>query len=158
TTAGSDAVPTEDPSLPPPIVDPYTTAILPTFTPAASQDTGNPNATSLGVVNIADIFFNGVKGSKEPDEYVEIANNGTQAVDMDGWMLYDIYGGQTFTWHGYTLPGHTKLRVYTNEVHSASGGFSFGSNSAIWANKGDAVELLDSTDTIISTFSYGAAN
>ena len=38
-----------------------------------------------------------------------------------------------------------------------SGGFTFASNDAIWANKGDAAELLDSTGTIVSTFSYGSA-
>ena len=62
---------------------------------------------------------------------------------MDGWVLHDIYGGQKFTWHGYTLPAASKIRVYTNEVHTDSGGFTFASNDAIWANKGDAAELLE---------------
>jgi hypothetical protein len=157
TTAKSDAAPTEDPSLPPPIIDPFTTATLPTFTPTSSQASGGGSATALGAVAIDDIFFNGVKGSTEPDEYVEISNNGSQPVNMDGWVLHDIYGGQEFTWHNYTLQGNTKIRVYTNEVHQDSGGFSFGSKSAIWANKGDAAELLDATGAVVSTYSYGSA-
>jgi len=107
-------------------------------------------------VQIDDIFYNGTKGSSEPDEYVEIANTGSQPVNMDGWVLRDTYGGQEFTWHNFTFEGQHKIRVYTNEVHPESGGFSFGSNSAIWANKGDAAELADATGTIVSTFAYGS--
>ena len=40
-------------------------------------------ATTRGPVGIADIFFNGVKGSNEPDEYVEIANTGSEAVNLE---------------------------------------------------------------------------
>jgi len=155
-TAGADAAPTVDPNLPPPIVDPYTSSTLPTFTPANPKGTASGNATALGDVSIDDIFYNGVKGSNEPDEYVEIANTGSQPVNMDGWVLQDIYGGQQFTWHGYTLQGNSKIRVYTNEVHQDSGGFSFGSHSAIWSNKGDAAELLDASGNVVSTYAYGS--
>jgi hypothetical protein len=162
TAGGADAAPTVDPNLPPPIVDPYTTSTLPTFTPSRSSGSGgasanpNTNATASGDVSIDTIFYNGVKGSNEPDEYVEIANAGSQPVNMDGWVLQDIYGGQQFTWHGYTLQGNSKIRVYTNEVHADSGGFSFGSKSAIWANKGDAAQLLDASGNVVSTYSYGS--
>jgi len=156
-TQGGDAVPTEDPSLPPTVSDPYTTATLPTATPAAQGGQTTGQLTALGPVQISDIFYDGTKGSHEPDEYVEIANVGAQPVSMDGWVLHDIYGDQRYTWHGYTLPAASKIRVYTNEVHNDSGGFTFASNDAIWANKGDAAELLDSTGTVVSTFSYGSA-
>ena len=113
-----DAVPTEDPSLPPTVSDPYTTATLPTATPAAQSGQTTGQLTALGPVQISDIFYDGTKGSHEPDEYVEIANVGAQPVNMDGWVLHDIYGDQKFTWHGYTLPAASKIRVYTNEVHN----------------------------------------
>ena len=77
-------------------------------------------------------------------------------VNMDGWVLHDIYGGQDFTWHNFTIQPGQKIRVYTDEVHSDSGGFSFGSGTAIWANKGDAAELRDATGTVVSTFTYGS--
>ncbi len=170
TTQGSDAVPTEDPSLPPPIVDPFQPSTLPTATTpsqsggggggggssgTAGSGAGGGNSSSTGSVQIDTIFYDGSKGSSEPDEYVEIANIGSQSVSIDGWVLHDIYGGQEFTWHGYTLQGGSKIRIYTNEAHQETGGFSFGSNSAIWANQGDAAELLDGTGTVVSTFSYG---
>ena len=159
-TQASDAAPTPDPSLPPPITDPIQDSSMPTPTAITLGGAGNAggvagDATSNGPVQIQDIFYNGVKGANEPDEFVEIANKDSQPVNMDGWVLHDIYGGQDFTWHGYTLQGQAKIRVYTNETHSESGGFSFGSSNAIWANKGDAAELRDATGNVVSTFSYG---
>src|SRR5262249_6478467 len=97
----------------------------------------------------------GKKGANEPDEYVEITNTGSDAVKMDGWQLDDIYGDQKFTWQSFTIQPGQKIRVYTNETHADTGGFSFGSSSAIWANKGDAAELLDASGTVVSTFAYG---
>ncbi len=154
---GSGSIPTVDPSLPPPISDPIqgSELPLPTATRPISSGHTSGSTTSLGPVEISDIFYNGSKGANEPDENVEIANRGSLPVNMDGWVLHDIYGGQEFTWHGFTLQGGQKIRVYTNEVHQESGGFSFGSSSAIWANKGDAAELIDATGTVVSTFAYG---
>ncbi|MDQ6694486.1 MAG: lamin tail domain-containing protein [Chloroflexota bacterium] len=152
---GSDAAPTEDPNLPPPIVDPMQNTGVPTARPRPPRGSSGGRSSSNGAVEIDDIFYNGTKGSSEPDEYVEIANVSQQAVNMDGWVLHDIYGTQEFTWHGFTLQGQHKIRVYTNEVHPESGGFSFGSPSAIWGNKGDAAELIDSSGVVVASFSYG---
>ncbi len=159
----SDAAPTPDPSLPPPITDPLQDSSVPTPTPrtvgriggAGSAGGATGDVMSNGPVQIDYIFFNGVKGSNEPDEFVEIANKEAQPVNMDGWVLHDIYGGQEFTWHGYTLQGQARIRVYTNDKHPDSGGFSFSSNNAIWTNKGDAAELLDASGNVVSAFSYG---
>jgi hypothetical protein len=155
TTGGSQAVPTEDPNLPPPISDPFQDNGVPTAKPLPTRGQSGGVANSSGSVQIDDIFYNGIKGSSEPDEYVEIANTGSQPVNMDGWVLRDSYGEQEFTWHNFTFDGLHKIRVYTNESHPESGGFSFGSSSAIWANKGDAAELADASGTIVSTFAYG---
>lgn len=155
TTSGSEAAPTEDPNLPPPITDPIQGLGISTATPLPPRGQSGGRSTSSGPVQVDDIFYNGTNGTSEPDEYVEIANHASQPVSMDGWVLHDIYGGQEFTWHSFTLQGFGKIRVYTNEVHPASGGFSFGSSSAIWGNKGDAAELIDATGTVVATFSYG---
>ncbi len=145
--------PTEDPNLPPPIVD----TVAPGTTPIAAAPRGTPGVdqTSVGSVQIADIFYDGQKGSSEPDEYVAIANTGATPVALDGWVLRDIYGGQEFTWQHFTLQSGQTIRIYTNEVHPESGGFSFGSKAAIWNNNGDAAELFDANNTVVATFAYG---
>ncbi|HET7081533.1 MAG TPA: lamin tail domain-containing protein [Chloroflexia bacterium] len=155
-TITADAVPTEDPNLPPPIVETPEPGARPTATPLPPMGESGGHGTTLGPIQISDIFYDGTRGQNEPDEYVEVSNTGNTPVNMDGWVLHDIYGGQDFTWHNFTIQPGQKIRVYTDEVHSDSGGFSFGSGTAIWANKGDAAELRDATGTVVSTFTYGS--
>lgn len=152
---GVDAAPTVDPNLPPPITDPFQGGEPPTPTPRPASTHAGGQSVSAGDVHITDIFYNGAINPNEPDEYVEITNVGANPVNMDGWVLHDIYGGQEFTWHGFTIQPGQKIRVYTDQVHPETGGFSFGSRSAIWANKGDAGELIDASGAVVSTFSYG---
>lgn len=153
-SSGAGAPPTEDPTLPSPIVDPFGGATVPTPLPQPTAPRSGGTSTGSGVV-ISDIFYNGNINPAEPDEYVEITNKGSQPANLEGWQLRDVYGGQAFTWHDFTLNPGQKIRVYTNQVHPDSGGFSFGSNQALWSNKGDAAELLDASGTVVSTFGYG---
>ncbi|HMA34379.1 MAG TPA: lamin tail domain-containing protein [Chloroflexia bacterium] len=153
--SGADAVPTEDPNLPPAIVETVGPGFGPTATARPAGPSSGGHTTSSGAVAISDISYHGAIKPNEPDEYVEITNNGDSPVNMDGWVLRDVYGGQEFTWQGFTLQPGQKIRIYTNETHADSGGFSFQSGQAIWNNKGDAAELLDGSGTVVSSFAYG---
>ena len=84
---------------------------------------------------IACIFFDGVASRQEPDEYVEIVNMGETDRDLNGWRLVDVSDdGPTFTFPEIVIMAGRRVRVYTNEVHEAWGGLSFGRGSAIWSN------------------------
>src|SRR5205814_3809288 len=133
-TTGVSSAPAVAQTAPP--VTPVNTATL----PAA----GNGQVQDNKSVQITNINFNGQKGSNEPDEYVEITNQGTQPVDMTDWLLQDSGGRNFYKWESYILQPGASIRVYTNEVHPESGGFSFQSARAIWANSGDVGELYDS--------------
>jgi endonuclease YncB( thermonuclease family) len=116
-----------------------------------------PEPTAAGVqaqVVIQHIFFDGLVSRVESDEYAEIANVGAAPVDIGGWLLNAGDPGQNFTFPGYVLqPGQT-CRVYTNESHPESGGFSFGSGRAIWNNKGDCGFLYDASGQAMSEYCY----
>jgi hypothetical protein len=94
-----------------------------------------PTASPVSVtreVQIVCIFFDGETARTEPDEYVEIINSGTTAADLTGCTLLDSADGRpSFEFHALTLASGEIVRVYTNEVHSSSCGFSFGSGVAI---------------------------
>ena len=107
-------------------------------------------------MEIACIFFDGVVPSSESDEYVEIQNVGSAAADLGGWSLKDIADGSpTFDFPTWTVGAGDSIRVYTNEVHPESGGFSFGRGGAIWANSSpDEAGLFDANGTLISQKSY----
>ncbi len=155
TAGGADAVPTQDPYLPPALVETPEPNTPPTRTPRPAQGSSGGQTTSGGPVEIADIFYNGAINPNEPDEYVELHNVTNGPVSLNGWVLRDVYGGEEFTWQGFTLQAGKRIRIYTNEHHTESGGFSFGSGRAIWSNKGDAAELLDANGTVVSTIANG---
>ena len=53
-------------------------------------------------------------------------------------------------------PGQS-CRVYTDEVHPESCGFSFANDMAIWGNSGDVVELVDPSETVVDSACWGKA-
>ncbi|MBI4304243.1 MAG: thermonuclease family protein [Chloroflexi bacterium] len=110
----------------------------------------------LSPVQITFIFYDGQVPQVESDEYVEITNLGGQPQDLTGWVLKDLSEKYLkFTFPSYTLiPGKT-IRVYTNERHPESGGFSFESSRAIWSNTNrDEAVLYNSTGKEVSRKSY----
>jgi hypothetical protein len=130
-----------------PVVTPVDTATVPAAGNAQVQDNKS--------VQITNINFDGQKGSSEPDEYVEMTNQGTQPVDMTDWLLQDSGGRNFYKWESYVLQPGASIRVYTNEDHPESGGFSFQSARAIWGNSGDVAELYDSDQQLVSRYGYG---
>ena len=129
---------------------------LPTDTPTPEPTaTPSPKPASPDV-RIACIFFDGAVSRTESDEYVAIVNEGGRAQDITGWRLLDIADGRPqFVFPSRTLePGET-IRVYTNQMHTDSGGFSFGSRSAIWSNSDpDEAGLYDADGTLVHRTSY----
>ena len=75
---------------------------------------------------------------------------------MAGWRLGDISDGKPeFTFPSYHLSPGARIRVYTNQNHPDWSGFSFGSRTAIWANKDpDTAGLFDGQGVQVSTKSY----
>jgi hypothetical protein len=131
---------------------------IPPITPAqtATQPPrSNPQTQNNKSVQITNILFDGTKGSAEPDEYVELKNTGSQPVDMTDWELQDPSGSNEFKWESFVLEPGAVVRVYTNEAHPESGGFSFRSTRPIWANSGDVAELYDADRQLVSRYAYG---
>lgn len=125
----------------------------PTRTPsptAIAAASGTPD------VQIACIFFDGVVSRREPDEYVEIVNWGDTSQDLDGWTLADISDGQpSFVFPAELLGAGGSVRVYTDEQHQESGGFTFARGTAVWSNSDpDTAGLYNRAGELVSTRSY----
>ena len=127
---------------------------IPSQTPIPTPAPSSPPAGS-GVV-IECIFFDGLVPRSEADEYVQIANLGSAPVDLAGWGLQDVSDGSpTFTFPAYPITPGERVRVYTNEVHSEWGGFSFQRGSSIWNNLDpDTAGLFNGQGVQVSTRSY----
>ena len=104
-------------------------------------------------VVIEEIFYNGVN-DPESDEYAQIKNISADPVQLSGWTL-SAGRGQDYTFPAYQLaPGET-CRVYTNESHPESCGFSYGRDESLWSNSGDCGRLYDYSGALIDEECYG---
>lgn len=83
-----------------------------------------------------------------------IANQGGTAVNLSGWRLNADDDGQDFGFPGFDLQPGQRCRVYTNESHPDTCGFSFNSGKAIWANEGECGHLYDATGAEVSSWRY----
>lgn len=109
-------------------------------------------------VRISDICYDGKVKRVEADEFVEIVNQGSVNADISGWKLHADDSGQSFVFPaGTVLKAGQSCRVYTNEVHPDTGGFSFAIGRAIWNNQGDVGRLHDAEGTLVSELAYPVA-
>jgi len=145
-----DAVPTIGPRDIPPTPQLVASTATPTPTPGP---TNTPRPAQAKVI-IRYVFYNGEKGSTEPDEFAEIANTGDAPQNLKGWRLNAGNPGQDFTFPDFVLQSGQSCRVYTNERHPESGGFCVGCNKAIWLNKGDCGYLYDASGAEVSRYCY----
>ncbi len=104
-------------------------------------------------VRIINIHYDGATVS-ESDEYAEIANNGLAAVELSGWRLKTGDNGPTFIFANVSLAPGARLRVYTDEVHSETGGLSLRSKNPVWNNQGDCGRLYDSDGRLVDEYCY----
>ena len=102
------------------------------------------------------ILFDGDVPTTESDEYVVIRNQSGSDENIDGWKLLDSTDGNPeFIFLSHLVAAGDTIRVYTNEVHAESGGFTFSSGRAIWSNsQAGAATLLSPLGVIASTATY----
>ncbi|MCP6760183.1 MAG: lamin tail domain-containing protein [Fischerella sp. CENA71] len=113
----------------------------------------NQQTPQIKVTNI--VYKNQVKRTQS-DEYVEITNQESKPVDVSGWQIASGVGrNKVFTFpQGTILTPSQSVRVYTNEIHPESGGFSCSSGVSLWKDSGDEARLLDAQGNLVSGLSY----
>ena len=119
-------------------------------------------ASSSPDIVISDINYDGKVPTTESDEYVVLTNASKNPVDVSGYYVYVATSGTqgaTFTFpKDSIIKPNASVRVYTNEIHKETGGYSFGSGKAIWNNKGGLAVLKDSKGSKLGEFKYKAAS
>ena len=145
-TSTSVSVVTALPSTAIPATAAPTVAPLPTAT--------LPVAAVAGDVIISSVRYDGEVAQVESDEYAVITNRGGAAVNIGNWRLNAGEPDQNFIFPGFDLQPGQSCRVYTNEAHPESCGFSFGRGDAIWRNKGDCGYLYNAEGVEVSRFCW----
>jgi hypothetical protein len=93
----------------------------------------------------------------EPDEYVVIKNLSEYYQDMSGWVLKNIsQPGPSFKFPPYTISPGEIIRVYTDEYHPETGGFTFYYGYGdLWSNDNSNIAVLyDALGNEVSRKSY----
>lgn len=141
---------TPTPETPTPTTETSTpTPVTPT-PPTPTEPTPVPTTGNIAIVSI---FYDGVNGSAEPDEYVLIQNQDPKSIQIQNWTLSDV-AGHVFTFPNFLIQPGQYCRIYTNIYDPSTCGFSYRSGWAIWNNTGDTAYLRDSSGALISQKSY----
>lgn len=152
-------VPPTDTSIPP-----TDTPLPPTKTPtpappaASPSPTPRPPAVTLqpgdGKIVIITVY------NKGKSEYVEIANQGDEAVDMSGWHLYGSRDDQSLA-DDYFFPSGFVLQAGQSvRLHSGEGGTDspptdiYWTEKPVWNNGGETVYLRDAAGNLVAEYSY----
>lgn len=143
------------PTAPQPTAQPTAASPSPTELPPtiAPEPTALPAASSTDV-KITGVNYDGVVARVESDEFAVITNTGSGVINLGGWRLNAGDPGQDFGFPSFDLQPGQSCRVYTNEYHPESCGFSFGNGRAIWNNGGDCGMLFDNTGVMVSQYCY----
>jgi hypothetical protein len=124
----------------------------PTLTPTRTFLPPTQTVSAFGSVVIVDVAYRGTIW-EEPEEYVEVYNAGTEAVQLLGWTLRDIEN-HVFVFPTFVLGAGQYCRVYTNLYRPQNCGFSYFSPAPIWENNGDCAYIRDAAGRSVSEFCY----
>ena len=79
------------------------------------------------------------------EEWVQIKNKDTAAIDMSGWVLYDEGEHYLYTFpEGFVLPVGGNVTVHSGSGNDTETKLYWDSTRPIWTNTGDTATLEDS--------------
>jgi len=137
-----------------PTLTPVPVPATPTDVPVPTEVSPTVSPPLPAQVVFAYIYFDGQAGRNEPDEYAEIVNQGGAAINLAGWRLNADDNGQDFWFPAFNMQPGQHCRIYTNENHQDSCGFSFWSGKSLWANGGECGHLYNAEGVEVSTYCY----
>ena len=130
----------------------------PTFSRLATPTLGTNNAAlRIEPVVINEIMFDPISSDSD-DEYIELYNQSTNAVNLGGWRLRDgvsfnIPSGTTLAAGAYLVIAKNAARLRTNYLHLTTVN-CLGDYSGTLANGGERIEL-NKPDQLVSTNALG---
>lgn len=122
-----------------------------------------PSTTNVAKagITISDIRYDGAVPKTEADEFIVITNTSKSPVDVSKYYVYVATTGTqgaTFSFpKDSVVKAGASVRVYTNEIHKETGGYSFGSGKAIWSNNGGLGVLKDGNGKKLAEYKYKPA-
>tara|TARA_Y100000034_G_C6819223_1_gene368792 strand:- start:291 stop:818 length:528 start_codon:yes stop_codon:yes gene_type:complete len=92
------------------------------------------------------------------EEWVEITNNGSVSLNMNGWSLNDQAGYNYDFPLGYALAPSGVVRVRTGIGQNTQTDLYWGRRAPVWNNTGDVIFITDGNGEVIVRHAYGNAS
>ena len=110
-------------------------------------------------MNIVDVQHNppGPDDEHLNDEYVTIANEGEDVIDLTGWTLRDESSQNRFVFGDVTLAPGDSLKVRTGCGTNRADGLHWCAARSVWSNSGDTVILQDTHGNIVDWWAYAGS-
>jgi micrococcal nuclease len=87
-------------------------------------------------------------------EWVEIVNEGSEAVNLEGYSLKDA-ATHIYTFPAFTLQPGAVVRLYSGQGQDDASSLYWGlAGEAVWNNDGDSAFLRDSEGNLVDDYSY----
>ncbi len=119
---------------------------------AAVQAQANSDSTEN---NLAITGANFVATSPEKEnlneEWVEIANQGEEDVNLEGWTLSDRQN-HTYSFPNFVLAAGASVKVHTGSGEDTEENVYINRSTPIWNNDGDSAILADSEGIIVARY------
>jgi hypothetical protein len=84
-------------------------------------------------------------------EYVQITNAGTTAVNLKGWKIIDKDRLHTYTFPSYSLKAKSTVTLKSGSGSNTATTLYWNKYSFIWNNTGDTANLYNAQGQLIST-------
>jgi PKD repeat protein len=140
----STTTPTSSPQL--------TQTSMPSSTPTRAltpTPTSTPTESSNSVYISA--FYVGAPNQTEDQEYVQIKNNGTTAVNINGWTITDEGAKHVYTFSSYTLSAESMVTLISGLGTNNASTLYWNKDIFIWNNDGDTAYLYNAQGKLVSS-------
>ena len=88
------------------------------------------------------------------DEYITIANDGQDIIDLTGWTLRDESSQNRFVFGGISLAPGGSITVRTGCGTNQTDTVHWCAGRSIWSNTGDTVMLQDTRGNVVDSWTY----
>jgi hypothetical protein len=96
-------------------------------------------------------LYVGASGQTANQEYVQIANTGTTAVNLNGWKITDQGALHVYTFSGYSLKAKSTVTLRSGSGNNTATTLYWNKYSFIWNNTGDKASLYNAQGKLVST-------
>jgi len=121
----------------------------PTSTPITTPTSTLPTTGGSNSVYISALYVGAPHETKD-QEYVQITNTGTNAVNLNSWKITDEGAKHTYTFPSYALSAGSTVTLISGLGTNSADSLYWNKDIFIWNNDGNTAYLYNAQGTLVS--------